>query len=104
MPDGSKILVREIKKAMDGEAFKYIPDGERKQEAVPGMSKEEWIYYFQIYRFYTKFGMPHGKGWAEEQPWLIDFLAFMDDMRIAVESWRMSRTARTSGDNKDFMV
>lgn len=71
---------------------------------VEGISKEEYTYYFQIHRFYTKFGMPHGKGWAEEQPWLIDYLAFMDDLKMAIEAWHISNSGRPSGKDPNFML
>jgi hypothetical protein len=98
LPDGSFILVREIKKAMDGEGFKYIPSGKRKQEDVPGISEDDFNYYFSIHRYCHKFGLPHGNGWINELPWLPEFLAYMDDMRLLIDAWRNgSAMTKSSG-------
>lgn len=97
MPDKSLILVREIKNALNGRDFKYIPSGEIRQRSVPGLRVDQWVYYFKIFKYYLKFGMPHGDGWATEQPWLIDFLCFMDDVHSEVVSWNNSRTVPGDG-------
>lgn len=91
LPDGSIILVREIKKAIEGEPYGYIPKGENKMVMLPAIDNEAFLYYHSIHRYYQKFGLPHGKGWIHELPWVPNFLAYFDDLKMVIEAWQINR-------------
>jgi len=94
LPDGSAIIVREIVKAMDGDDFEYYPDGEGEPEEVEGVGPQEVTYYLQFFQYSEAFGLPHGRGWVNELPWVPDFLAFMKQRKSEVEIWRMRNPAK----------
>jgi len=96
LPDGSVILVRDIKKALEGEEFFYFPSGEKRLRALPPVEEEAFSHYHRVYRYYRKFGLPHGRGWLNELPWVPEFLAYFDDLRIEIEAW----LARNGGKEK----
>jgi hypothetical protein len=88
LPDGTIMQVGEIRKAMAGEDYRYIPKGERKPKYAIGLEHELVVYYFNVNRLYQKFGLPNGSGWLNELSWVLDFLAYMDDLKQQIELWR----------------
>jgi hypothetical protein len=99
------MLVREIRKALDGEDYKYIPAGERKQIDVPACPEFIAAHYLQIFTRWKKFGLFHGRGQVGELPWYIDYLQYMDGVHGAIEAWHIRRsTAADSASPADFGV
>lgn len=96
LPDGSIMLVREIKKAFSGDDYKYIPEGQKKQVDICGIDMDDYSYYAAIHRYNQKFGLPHDSGWANELPWVPEFLAHMDDVKIMIEAWMMKSGNKTT--------
>lgn len=89
LPSGHYMLVRDIKKALDGEGFSYfLPEGGLPL-SVPGMKSQDVSDYLTLYNRWKRFGLPHGKGWLHELPWVIDLLAFLDDVYSDIQSWHM---------------
>lgn len=104
LPDGSLIMVPDIKLALDGEPYDYIPNGERHKVSLPPVDKGDFFYYHSIHRYYQKFGLPHGKGWIHELPWVPNFLAYFDDLKNVIESWQVSNSDRRGNvDNNAFL-
>jgi hypothetical protein len=100
LPDGSIILVREIKKALDGEEFGYIPSGEKRMTKVPAVDMETFTYYHMVHRYNQKFGLPHGQGWINELPWVPQLLSYFDDLKNMIEAWQIKNSSGNSGDSE----
>jgi len=97
LPDGSAILVRDINKAISGEDFNYYPEGEGVPENISGIQIDIWPYYLQVFNYCEDFGLPHGKGWIDELPWVPDFLSFMKRQKMIIENWRVRQSYKTKG-------
>lgn len=91
LASGRFVLIRDIRKAMDGEDFLYFNPEGGKGILVRGFSVEDQNHYFEIFHRCQDFGLPHGQGWINELPWLIDFLKFMKYKYRIIESWKMNR-------------
>ncbi len=96
LPDGSGIMVRDVRAALSGEDFRYYPDGSGMPEKLKGVGAGVWASFFSIYRNWQRFGLPNNAGWLNELPWVLDFLSYMDDLRIIIENWRVKDSARNS--------
>ena len=92
LPSGRAMIMRDIKKALNGEPFIFYPVGEKKGVKVPGMNEENCYSYFTLFHNYKNFGLPHGEGFLNELPWVIDFLRFMNELTITIENWRLNRS------------
>jgi len=93
LPSGRFILIREARKAMDGEDFEYFEGVRVKAEKVEGVSMETWASYFTTFHNFKTFGLPHGQGWGQELPWVIDFLGYMDNIYQQVQNWQVNNSA-----------
>ena len=96
LPDGSRILVRDMKKALEDEDFLYFKKGERRQTPSDGVAREHWDYYFTVFHNSEEFGLPHGRGWLDELPWVIPFLTHMRYIKRMIELSRMDTPSRGS--------
>ena len=76
----------QLKRFKDGEAYSAInPDG----EIVAIEQPDNFGYYYEIWENYHFFGLPHGSGWVNELPWVIDFLKMFDKIFNENESYRI---------------
>lgn len=96
LPGGDKILMGSAAAALKGEPFKYFKKGEVKLSSCSGVPIECFNYYFGEFRRWSKFGLPHGQGYLNELPWVIDFFAYFDDLKKSFEGW--NRNPASSGD------
>jgi len=104
LPDGKYMLIREIKKAKDGEDFKYFPSGERRQKEAVQIDSDAFSYYMSVHQFTEEFGLPHGKGWIHELPWVPHFLLYMADLKKLVQAWVNAKGMKSGGGSpSDFM-
>jgi hypothetical protein len=106
LPSGRYVLTREIKKAKEGEPFSYFPPEGGKPIALPGMSPRDVSEYLTLYNRFKRFGLPHGKGWAHELPWVVDLLGFLDDVYQDIQAWHLERAAKgaKSASPEDFGI
>ena len=87
LPDGSFISTPELKKLLSGEGFKIFSGIGEKAKDIPGISNEEFHYYFSSFLYTEKFGLPHGKGWLNELPSTLQFLSKFTDVKLVVEHY-----------------
>jgi hypothetical protein len=90
LPNDCKILPPDVWKARTGKNFNYYP-GDGLPVEVEGVHPSVYLYYLDIYENYQLFGLPHGKGWIDEKPWLITFLKYMVRRDRHVEKWQLSK-------------
>jgi len=95
LPDGGAILVREIKNALGGESFKVFPPGGIFQKDVQGMAAQDVTDYLTIFNRFKMFGLPHGRGWVHELPWVVDLLEFLSVIYEQIKAWRYDQGTRT---------
>lgn len=91
LPSGRFVLIRDIRKALDGKEFMYFDPTGGKGKTVSGMNEADRNSYYVIFDRFKKFGLPHGKGWIHELPWVIDFLSFMEDTYNMIECWQIRK-------------
>jgi hypothetical protein len=91
LPSGRYVLIRDIKKALEGEDFLYYPKEGGKGVKMRGIDEYTWSSYFTLFSNYKNFGLPHGRGWLNELPWVIDFLSIMNQTYRIVENWLIEK-------------
>jgi len=94
LPCGSFILVPEIRRAVQGEPFRYFPKGESQAVTVDSVDPVAYVHYFTIFNRCELWGMPHGSGWANELPWLLDFLEHMKSVKSQIETWHHEKAMK----------
>ena len=87
LADGSILLCPEILRAKRGESFRYFPQGEKKSVTIEAIENSVYYHYMNIFQNCELFGLPHGNGWANELPWLLDFLAHFKGIKRKIEEW-----------------
>jgi hypothetical protein len=87
LPDGSFILVREVKKALAGHDFHYFRRGDAVAEELPNFSDGELDYYFSVFHYSEEFGLPNGKGWHNELSSTIQLLTHMKYIKRSIEQY-----------------
>lgn len=88
LPGDWVIENRDIKKFHDGEIFTVMnPDGEN-IELEPF---EDFGSYYEMWENYHYFGLPHGKGWIDELPWVINFLKYFNKIHNDIEIYRIKK-------------
>ena len=97
LPAGLQILTADVRRGMDGENFKVFDQNGKKRE-IEGIPPAVAGHYFRVERYCHSFGLPHGRGWHGEQPWLLDFMVRMKTARIEIENWNIERRAPHGGD------
>lgn len=92
LPGDWSVPYSQIRRWREGEVF-YVFDGELKKHYVDPSdpSPEEFAYYYRLWEYYHHWGLPHGSGWAEELPWLLDFYKEFDSVFHAIEVYRTKR-------------
>lgn len=85
LPDGSMMIVRHIREALGGGDIRYFEKTGTKATIVAGVPKEEWSYYFSVFHNCEEFGLPHGRGWLHELPWVPHFLIQMRYFKRLIE-------------------
>jgi len=85
------VLIRDIKRALAGDDFFYFEPGGGKPKKAQGTPAASWESYFLLFNNYKNFGLPHGKGWLNELPWVIDFLGFMNRVYSQIEAWQLKK-------------
>lgn len=94
LPDGSRIEIAEVAKTLAGEDCRWFPQGEDRPVAAAGVRKEVWSHYLDFFVNCDELGLPHGRGWFRELPWVTDFLVFMKRQKAMVEAWRIRQASR----------
>lgn len=82
----------QIKNFVDCKPFEVMtPKGKLKVEADSNFYL--WFdYYYEIWDNWRSLKiLPHGKGWIDEQPWLIDFIKFFDRIDSHIEAFIVKR-------------
>jgi len=92
LPGGWLIEYGELKKARDREKFR-IRDGNGDYQEVES-DWEGFFYYFQIWENFHFFGLPHGGGWANESPWLIEVLKLFERAYSSIEAFRIKKSSK----------
>ncbi len=91
LPDGSFVMISQMKNALNGDSFFYFPVGEKRAVKVGGVSSAEFVHYMSIFNNSENFGLPHGRGWIHELPWVLDFLTMMKSAKSEIEMWHMRK-------------
>ena len=91
LADGSILLCPEILRAKRGESFRYFPAGEKKSVIAEPIENSVYYHYMNIFQNCEMFGIPHGQGWANELPWLLDFLAHFKSLNRKIEEWHHAK-------------
>lgn len=91
LPDGRIILVRDIRKAISGEAFKVYPSSGGMPLDCRGIPPEDVNSYLSLFHRFRLFGLPHGKGWQHELPWVVDMFEFLSGTYEVISAWHISR-------------
>ena len=74
----------ELKKFFDYQPFEiWDPEG----EILNTLREDEFNYYFEIWENYFSFGLPYGRGWINELPWLLDFLKLFDGVKFQIDKF-----------------
>jgi hypothetical protein len=75
LPGGWLIKYKELKAFREFKDF-YVSDPEGKKTFInmDESINECFIAYYDLWENYHYFGLPHGKGWINELPWVVDFL------------------------------
>lgn len=94
MPGGEMVLVREIRKALDGEPFMVIKGFNVKATQLPGCSEEAFAEIFDYYENYKFFGLPGGGGWKQELPRVIRILKHFIITGKEIEAWRIEQASK----------
>ena len=51
-------------------------------------------YYAETWDLCRRYGWPESGGWAEQTPWLVDFVRFFDRCYEQIEAWRQQKRNR----------
>lgn len=85
LPGDGAILEGEIEKALDGNSFFWFEKLEEKHIKVDGIDSSTFSSALNIFTRFERFGLPHGKGYLNELPWIVDFLQLMVGLRKSIE-------------------
>lgn len=97
LPDGNLILIRDIKKALNNEGFFYYNDlGQKATEALP-FSKEEMSYYLNVFYHTLDFGLPHGRGWLHELPWVLQIVSHLKVVYNLIKNYHQEDAIKRTG-------
>jgi len=85
LPSGDLMTLKQIKRALAGDAFYYFKGEGSPAVHVDGIDRETWSYYFSVFHNTEEFGLPHGRGWLDELPWVVQFLTQMRHTKRLIE-------------------
>ncbi len=91
---GGLIIQREIKKAANGQNYFINDEKTGKPIRLQSFTGEEFNYYYKLWEDFHYFGLPHGKGSAQERRWLLEFLKAFDRAFKDVEAFIQTRELR----------
>lgn len=96
LASGQFVLIRDIVKAKEGEPFMfYGPSGGLPIQAQ-GINPSDVNDYLTLFQRWKKFGLPHGRGWLDELPWVIDILYFLDGVYDSIQAWYIGKGSGSS--------
>jgi hypothetical protein len=93
IPGSYIISIGDIKKFMTGESFE-VQDEEGNIINIKADDNfySAFIYYYDIWENWNQFEMlPHGGGWLDELPWVIDFIKYFNSVYNDIEKYRIKR-------------
>ena len=82
---GEFILQREIRNASKGKDFFINSDQTGEAIYFDGVPLDHFFYYYKIWENFHYFGLPYGKGWANEKAWLLEFLKAFTKAKESVD-------------------
>ena len=85
LPSGILMLQGEINKALNFEGFSYFESMGTKAIKATDFTKEEVNYYISTFYHCEDFGLPNGRGWNNELPWVIGFLSYFKSIKKSIE-------------------
>jgi hypothetical protein len=85
LPSGILMLQGEINKALKFEGFSYFESMGTKAKKAVEFTEQEVNYYTSIFYHCEDFGLPNGRGWHNELPWLIGFLSYFKGIKKSIE-------------------
>ena len=96
LPGGWFIEVGQLREAREGKPYTATnPDGiDLKIEPM-----EYFPYYYEIWENFHYFGLPHGNGWINELPWLVNFIKMFQRIYQEIESFRIERGRKFGSTN-----
>jgi hypothetical protein len=96
LPDGSKLLVMDIKAMKDGKPFRWWPVGCKKAVEMKPVGLELFNYYYNFYENTRLFGLPSGKGWQHESPYGIKVLRKFFALTEVIKDWLQRESAKNA--------
>lgn len=64
---------------------------------IPGYLDSEFWSAFRIWKYYRRFGLPNGAGWANEPAFIVEVIDLFEDEREAHEAEEMERRRGVRG-------
>jgi len=52
---------------------------------------DEFWHYYRVFTNCENFGLPHGGGWLDEPPWVIQLVSHFRDTVEQVRNWNMKK-------------
>lgn len=52
---------------------------------------EDFFSYFDLWENFHHFGLPHGKGFINELPWVIDFLKYFENIYESIKTYNIKK-------------
>ena len=98
LPRGNKIIQREIEKAVTGKPF-FFNDENGLPVRLPGVSWEDFLYYYVLWENFENFGLPKGRGWIDEREWLLSFLKIFNRTYKDVEYFLEQKEIKKNAGN-----
>jgi len=95
LPGGWLIEYRELGKARKNEKFRVKNHSGDWLDIEPDWNG--FAYYFDIWENFHYFGLPNGKGWAQEQSWVIEFLKSFQRVFNSIEAFRVKKSSASKG-------
>jgi len=94
LPDDLFIQQAELNRFLHGESAK-LHDGKTGETVqVDPVDTAAFNYYAETWDLCRRYGWPYHGGWAEQPPWLVDFVRFFDRCYEQIESWRAEKQRR----------
>ena len=78
----------------NGEEFKFFPVGDlEKQVKCKAITRDEFNRVFMLYDYTKLYGLPLGKGWAQETSKTMRVIRFFQTLTTQIENWQMKRSS-----------
>lgn len=88
----------QLENALNGKSFFVFGANQQKQH-LPRCDAGLFWYYYEIFENCENFGLPHGKGWLDEPPWLLEFLHRMRKVKRKIYGQNQVDAANQSGES-----